>query len=67
MFEDMFTEKNKKKRHIMNPQPEKKKTFIMFPSVKDFMREQSGDSRKSLTESFFSLKETGRIPILTRK
>ena len=31
----------------MKQRPEKKKTFIMFPSVKDFMREQSGDEKKS--------------------
>ena len=59
MFGDIFTEKNKKKRHIMNPQPEKKKTFIMFPSVKDFMREQSGDVKKELNGIVFLLERDG--------
>lgn len=60
MFEDIFTEKSRK-QHIMNPQPEKKKTFIMFPSVKDFMREQSGDVKKELNGIVFLLERDGTL------
>ena len=45
----------------MNPQPEKKKTFIMFPSVKDFMREQSGDIKKELNGIVFLLERDGTL------
>ena len=45
----------------MNPHPEKKKTFIMFPSVKDFMREQSGDVKKELNGIVFILERDGTL------
>ena len=45
----------------MKQQPEKKKTFIMFPSVKDFMREQSGDVKKELNGIVFLLERDGTL------
>ena len=45
----------------MKQQPEKKKTFIMFPSVKVFMREQSGDVKKELNGIVFLLERDGTL------
>ena len=51
----------------MKQQPEKKKTLIMFPSVKEFMREQPGDVKKELNGMFSSLKEMERFLIPMRR
>ena len=45
----------------MDQLPEKKKTFIMFPSVKDFLREQSGDVKKELNGIVFILERDGTL------
>ena len=45
----------------LKQQPEKKKTFIMFPSVKEFMREQSGDVKKELNGIVFLLERDGTL------
>ena len=55
------------KLHAMKQRLDKRKTFIMFPSVKDFKREQSGDVKKELNGIVFSSKETERFPILTQR